>query len=123
MKAKPWTFTLKIVARYKRSNTKNAVHLCYHPLAKVVATSRQTPDTHGEPLLHCLHCNQYPLCHYQPPIAGNMTFSTSTSFREIYIKTSPMPSTRQRSFAPRPNDSTLVEDKGMHDRTDSIHIQ
>lgn len=46
-------------------------------------------------------------------------FSTFVSFMKIYIKTCPMVPIRRQSFAPRPNEATLADDKGARDRIDS----
>jgi hypothetical protein len=67
-----WAFTMKIVAQYSKSTTKNAVYLCYHPhFPRLPLQVAKRPDTQKEPVSHCPDCNHYPLRLYilrsQPP--------------------------------------------------------
>ena len=98
-----WVFTLKIMARYSSSITKNAVHKCCHPrLPRLLLQVVERP-THRKNLCRIVFNTTNTLsAKNKPLIVSAMSFSISVSSMKIYMKTCPMVTTRRGSFAPRP---------------------
>jgi hypothetical protein len=83
-------------------------------LTKAAAASHETPDT--QPVHQAFITTNAPHCKCKPLIAATMIFFTYVKIIKIYIYTYLMALTRKRTFAPRPYEAKLAEDKSVHDR-------